>query len=281
MPLELDPTSAVGLEITLAVSNTVARTGPTHNALGRGVRLNTAFDSSLNWYWEFYIEGGAKQMGVGVDKTAVPIADWYTVATGYMYYAYNGYKYNTGAGSGYGSGYSAGAIIGCQLREGKLYFYVNGVIQNSGNPVAGTGFAYSGLTGNFYPAIWMYQINQKVRIITQEGALTYPLPTGASALESGGSPMFTGFLVPTLLLKKDVFAGLGTITGTLKINGVAAEGYVTISHRRSGYPIQTVWAAGGNYQFTGLDPSQEYDVIARDPNRAYKDYIEPAVVPAT
>ena len=85
-----------------------------------------------------------------------------------------------------------------------------------------------------------------------------------------------------LIAKQTLFSGAGYIAGTVTVNTAPAARWVLLRHRRSGLAVATTFsAADGTYQFDRLDPAEEYDVIVRDYARVYKDYIEPAVVPAT
>lgn len=85
-----------------------------------------------------------------------------------------------------------------------------------------------------------------------------------------------------ILIKRQTrFAGDGVITGTVTVAAVPAARRVVLRHRRSGIAVANVFSASdGTYQFTTLDPTQEYDVHVSDWSRTWKDYIEPAVVPA-
>jgi len=67
----------------------------------------------------------------------------------YAYYATSGNKVNGASAVAYGNAFTTGDIIGVVVKNGKIYFKKNGVVQNSGDVSAETGEAYSGLTGLF------------------------------------------------------------------------------------------------------------------------------------
>jgi hypothetical protein len=74
---------------------------------------------------------------------------------GWAYYSLTGHKYSNGGSTAYGASYTVGDVIGVALDigAGKLWFAKNGVWQASGDPVAGTNPAFSGLSGSFMPAL--------------------------------------------------------------------------------------------------------------------------------
>lgn len=74
----------------------------------------------------------------------------------------------------------------------------------------------------------------------------------------------------------------GILPGVLTVDGVPAARQIELrirSHNRR--VIATTWSDpnSGTYRFDDLNPSQEYDLIARDHNRVYSDIIIPALKP--
>ena len=98
---------------------------------------------------------------------------------GYAYY-WDGDKYNNSINTAYGETYAQGDIIGIavDLDTGKIWFSKNGVYQASGDPVAGTGEAYSGLSGTLYPGTGLYRLNNASTIRGLSTDVTYAPPTG-------------------------------------------------------------------------------------------------------
>lgn len=82
------------------------------------------------------------------------------------------------------------------------------------------------------------------------------------------------------------FGGIGYIAGTLSglvtVNGSPAARSVEVRHRMTRSVIAVVFSkSDGTYRVSGLDPTQKYDVIARDWQGIYNDVIRANVTPAT
>lgn len=152
----LDP-SRLGSGITLSGGNLVATKNAAAAWVGAfGTRYADAgYGEGL--YFEVTISGTVTFLMIGIADSTVTTSAPYTQAGCYVYYANDGTKYNNNANSAYGATYGAnGDRIGVLLKNGKLYFRKNGTWQNSGDPAAETGWAYSGLTGEFVPCLVMY-----------------------------------------------------------------------------------------------------------------------------
>ena len=135
-------------------------------------------------------------------------------------YAYNttGQKLNNGSAASYGSALSAGSIVGValDLDNGKIWWSLNGTFQASGDPAAGTGEAFSGLSGTFAPAFAVDYGTGTSRLIAnfgQTGGLAYTPPTGFVALSSANLP------TPTITdgstnFQTTLYTGNGTAIGS-------------------------------------------------------------------
>lgn len=138
--------------------------------------------SSGAWYWEMTINNRPNGMAIGVATAAAAIADgsiYWSSTTGWSY-AGDGNKYTNGAGAAYGAVYTTNNVIGVALNmsSGKLWFSINGVWQNSGDPAAGTGEAFSGISGTIYPAFGgAANGTDYVRVTMRTGLLHAP-PSG-------------------------------------------------------------------------------------------------------
>ena len=130
------------------------------NLSAGGVGVNVVYHgthgvTSGKWYFE--ITAGDIATSVGWATGAMVVGSNYTAtssgAFGRSYYGNTGQKYDNGTNSAYGATYTTNDVIGValDLDAGKLYFSKNGTFQNSGDPIAGTGFAFSGLSGQFLP----------------------------------------------------------------------------------------------------------------------------------
>jgi len=179
--------------------------------------------STGKWYWEVVIGSSYQSQMHGITATSSTLysagatnwVGWNPL--GYAYWGDNGNKFNNNANSAYGNTYTANDIIGIAFDadNGKLFFSKNGTWQASGDPVAGTNAAFTGLTGNsFYPAF---------SLSTNTGATTadpnfgqrpfsYTPPTGYKALNT--------FNLPDSTIKKGntvMDATLYTGTGTTNV----------------------------------------------------------------
>jgi hypothetical protein len=139
-------------------------------------------------------------------------------ASSYGYYNVTGNTYNNGTTVPYGDTYTTGDVIGIalDLDNGKLYFSKNGTWQNSGSPTGGTGEAYSGLTGTFFPAYaegnstdpTSYGINFGQR------PFVYTAPSGFKALCTANLPS-------TTITTSGSYTGNGSTDGPfVYLNGV-------------------------------------------------------------
>jgi len=135
----------------------------------------------------------------------------------YGFYSDNGNYFNNGSSIAYGNPWdSSGAVAGCavDLDNNKLYFSVNGVWQNNGDPTSGStgtgaisiadpstingGFYMFGVTRpntstngyidvNFGNGYWGYtQISSAGTNASGNGIFEYDVPTGFTALSTKG-----------------------------------------------------------------------------------------------
>jgi hypothetical protein len=106
----------------------------------------------------------------------------------YAYY-YDGRKINSASFSAYGNSYVSGDVIGIILDadNGKLYFSKNGTVQASGDPVAGTNAAFTGLTGPYRFAVSAESSGIGDFNFGQR-AFAYTPPSGFKALNTANLP---------------------------------------------------------------------------------------------
>jgi hypothetical protein len=109
--------------------------------------------SSGKWYCEMTAGADVANLSLGlITGTANAAANRYLGQDSFTYgYDPDGRKVNNASYSLYGNSWTAGDIIGIILDadNGKLYFSKNGTVQNSGDPVAGTNAAFTGLSGPY------------------------------------------------------------------------------------------------------------------------------------
>lgn len=87
-------------------------------------------------------------------------------AQSWGYYGSTGEKYHAAVATAYGSTYNVtGTVVGCiwQPSTGKVWFHENGVIQGGGDPIAGTGAAFTNVTGDIVPCISVYGARTRIR----------------------------------------------------------------------------------------------------------------------
>ena len=96
--------------------------------------------SSGKWYCEVFVEssptGSASIIGIAGRMSEASLGFLGGYVDTYGFYGANGKMYNIGGNgvTSYGSGYAANSVIGIymDLDNNKLYFAINGSIQNSG-----------------------------------------------------------------------------------------------------------------------------------------------------
>jgi len=140
---------------SLSGGNLVA-TGTTNNTSIRGTPYISAGKVYCEVTWTSDSGGVGWAATIGVANSSASLSTYLGGdANGWSYYAFNGTKMNNTSQTSYGSAYAVGDIIGVALdmTAGKVWFAKNGTWQNSGNPAAGTGEAFSGLTGSLTIAV--------------------------------------------------------------------------------------------------------------------------------
>ena len=175
--------------------------------------------SSGKWYFEVKLSAttSTNAFFIGVSYDPFEMARQGTTASAqyaaptYLYYGYNGNKFNNGSNSSYGNSYTVGDIIGValDLDNHKLYFHKNGTYQNSGVPTSGstgTGSAFDLTTGETYflvlsdggGAVCTFECNfgngyfgttavsSAGTNASNNGIFEYDVPTGYTALSTKG-----------------------------------------------------------------------------------------------
>lgn len=174
----------IGANISLSGSNLVATksTGTGYSS----VRATTSKDYTDNGYFEIAITtmdaGGFIVVGIGT--TSATLSGYVgSDAYGWGYYgAEGGKKTNSGTPVAFGSSFAQGNVIGVAFKNGKVWFAKN----NSwyGDPAAGTGEAFSGITGSLFPMVGLYDGVAPVDSVTARftaGSFSYSPPSGFAA----------------------------------------------------------------------------------------------------
>lgn len=167
---------------TLASGNLQITRGGGSNTWG-GIRATLSRSAATaNHYFEF-VPSNAEQMA-GVALAAQPITAARYIgdtASGWAHYASTGKKINAGVQTAYGVTWTAGDVIGVLLKNGNLYFSKNGVWMNSADPIAETGWAFSGIVGSVYPAASMFTSGSTSTARFKAADFTGALPAGSAA----------------------------------------------------------------------------------------------------
>ena len=145
-----------------------AQEGNLEAALGNSIAWRSALATFSKNSGKIYFEFSSATttgvfVGVGVDRYSYNGNSAYVGSTSesWSYLLSSGNKYTNAGATAYGNALAVGDVLGCavDLDNGKLFFAKNGVWQNSADPVAGTGsaftlplgddysFAFSGVTG--------------------------------------------------------------------------------------------------------------------------------------
>lgn len=167
-------------DFTLSNGNLTALKDATGYRGGRA----TTYKSSGKWYWEVTVDvtayGGGTTMGIGIANSSKSLsAEDKGDVNSYTYRGWNGNK-SQSTETSYGSVYdTVSDVIGIalDLDNGKIWWSKNGTWQDSGDPGAGTGEAFSGITGSWTPYFNTYVDNNKCTVNFGASSFSYSVPT--------------------------------------------------------------------------------------------------------
>lgn len=164
--------------ITLSGGNLIA----THTATSEHDGVTATLGRSAGkYYFEVRSDSSTTDGLIGVAGAGFNLDNYLGLgSTEYSYYQTNGQKVNNGSAVAYGAAYTTPAVIGVavDLDAGKIWFAKDNTWQASGNPAAGTGEAYSGMTGEKFPAITMFTNGSSMTARFKSSDFTYSPPTG-------------------------------------------------------------------------------------------------------
>jgi hypothetical protein len=216
----------------------------------RSVR-STESVSSGKHYWEIEIDdaqGGDTLVGVGTSSFSLSSYVG-SDANSYGWYG-SGTKYTGASSYPYAPTYTTGDIVGIalDLDNGKIWFSKNG--SWTGDPVAGTGEAFSGLSGEFYAAVSLYNANKILTANFGTSGLTYSAPTGFTA---------------------GLFNFVGYFTGYVYEQGSPVSRKLYLHYRDDGSLMDTTTSSGNGYYYLETTYSGSHYIVCLD-NAAGEDY---------
>jgi hypothetical protein len=193
-----------GSNVTLANGNLDQSTTASNGTVFATIGL-----TSGKWYWET-LHTGADQTGIyGIAKATGSLSSYPGSDANGWSYAYTGEKYNNGSGSAYGNTFTTNDVIGVAFDAdaGSLYFYKNGVAQNSGTA------AFTGLTSApYFPVVGGSSSACSVNFGQRPFAYTAP---------SGFKALCTANLPSTTITTSGTYTGNGVADGPfVYLNGV-------------------------------------------------------------
>ena len=173
--------------------------------------------NSGKWYVEYTVVGGISGVGapmLGITNPANSAnSSLVSFSNTFLYYGYNGYIYNNGAGAAYGATYGANDVIGMalDLNAGTLTFYKNNVSQ---------GVATSSIAGQTF--IMLVNDDQglnswTVAVNYGQQPFQYTPPTGFVALNTYNLPTST-IVQGNKVMDATLYTGNG---GTLAVTNAA------------------------------------------------------------
>lgn len=162
----------------------------THNGfpnLTNGLVRATSGKSSGKWYFEIIVNNPTASPFalVGIAPLSLATSGYPGGSSdSYGYYQQAGEKYNNSTAGTFGAAWSTtNDIIGVavDLDNGKIWWAKNGAWQGGGDPDAGTGEAYSSISGTYYPALSLHRSSAQVVGRFSPASQTYSAPTGFTA----------------------------------------------------------------------------------------------------
>jgi hypothetical protein len=143
--------------------------------------------SSGKFYWEVTattVSGNSPSVGIATAQADLTQFVGYD-AYSWAYIFSTGNKTTNNSTTAYGNTITSGDIVGIALDmdNGKVWFAKNGTWQASGDPAAGTNYAYNGLTGTMFADAFAY--NQSVLDVNfGQQPFVYTPPSGFVALNT-------------------------------------------------------------------------------------------------
>ena len=197
---------------------TATRTGDGFNGVRSILGVSTG-----KWYWEVQTVkiGTYKRFELGIADSGVSLAtNVYIDPDGYIYYGQYGKKGNNNVLSDFGAVYDNAVIgIALDMGTGKIWWAKDGVWQASGDPVAGTNEAFSGIVGTFYAVFSSYETDSHGTANFGASAFSYSVPSGFNPGFYSGSAVDFTFTDPTPTHLSTVYGVTEQVCLTTTISG--------------------------------------------------------------
>lgn len=152
----------------------------------RSARATKSILHTANGYFEMLQDLGVSprnQQLVGVGTASASLAGAVgTDAFGWSIFQQNGNKFTNNVGTAHGSSWTLGDVIQVAFNNGKVWFGKNNTWV--GNPAAGTGEAFSGITGTIFPMVTMGENPTRVGMRFATDYFTYSPPSGFAPWET-------------------------------------------------------------------------------------------------
>jgi hypothetical protein len=157
-----------------------------------GVGTTFGFNPSdaTGYYAEFYkIVGTYGEIGIAPTNISDLSKPSTAGKNGYMLYLSSGQKANNGSYTAYGSNVAAEDIVSVAVKDGKIWWGVNGVWIAGGDPENGTNPAFSGISGEYF-FIQAYDTNvgtalQTIANFGQDSTFAGARPAGGNQDDNG------------------------------------------------------------------------------------------------
>lgn len=228
--------------VTLSNGNLTSTFGAAQKSV-----LSTIGVSSGKWYWESTLTTVGSDTQVGIANSTSVLGNYLGQnADGWSVVTFNGNRLNNSSQSSYGSAFSNGdvAMFALDMDSGKWWVGKNGTWFSSGDPVAGTNFAHSGLTGVMFPALGCFATDGNHSINFGQRAFAYTAPSGFKALTTTNLPTPAIGATSTTLANKNFDVATYTGTGSsLSITSLAFQPDLAWIKGRSGATDHAIYDA--------------------------------------
>jgi hypothetical protein len=202
---------------TLTLTNGNLDVRHSSNGAGNDAIRSTLSVGSGKWYYEVTPAVSNTLCYVGLSTPQESLGpEIGNSSTSYACYLSDGTKRNSNTATAYGSAFAAGDVMGVafDMDAGKIWFSKNGTWFASGSPAAGTGEAFSGITGLKSPALSPGDTNV-VSCNFGQRPFAYTAPSGFKALCDTNLPTPT-IVKPSTVMDVKLYTGNGstqTISG--------------------------------------------------------------------